>query len=64
MFYEMCIYRDSSEFNQDARRRNSAVKNDTPAPAERLWWNVEQVMPMEKGILLVLWSRPEPFKNR
>lgn len=64
MLYEMRLYCKISDFNADAIRLNRLVKSDTPAPAERLWWKVEQMMFDSSGNILVLWSRPEPFKNR
>jgi hypothetical protein len=64
VFYELWDYEDGSIFNKDALRRNQMVKRDTPAPAERLYWRVEQLIVHDDGSLSVLWSRPEPFKNR
>lgn len=63
MLYLMMIYDTAAEFNKDAEQRNRYVKTEGTTPGERLWWKVEQVVQLTDLTLLVVWSRPEPFKH-
>lgn len=59
----MLYYDDPGSFTEDARRRNRLVKDANTPLSARLWWRVEQVIRLEDGRVLVLWSRPEPLST-